>query len=209
MAFSFTSGGRLAKRTRLVPIPAIAVLTVDSTPLWCLYSVCPFVSVCRACTYTLCINFMYTCLFVPSIWIMLTVCSGNRRTWWIHSWVSYSVVICGQVGSNYTLFYCDVRPLCTNTTLPLSLLNIRRPLDLTYYTAFHFLLEGYSLRAQPYRLEALNSLGIRSRTVQPVVSRYIVWATRPMASVSKTNLVARRSFFACLIFLARADTWWS
>ena len=33
MAFSFTSGGRLVIRTRLVPIPAIAMLTIDSTPL--------------------------------------------------------------------------------------------------------------------------------------------------------------------------------
>jgi len=33
MACSFTSGGRLAIRTRLVPIPATAMLTIDSTPL--------------------------------------------------------------------------------------------------------------------------------------------------------------------------------
>jgi len=55
IACSFTSGGRLAIRTRLVPI---AVLTIDSTPLGCLYSACPFVSLSRSCTYTLSINFM-------------------------------------------------------------------------------------------------------------------------------------------------------
>ena len=58
----------------------------------------------------------------------------------------------------YTLFYCDVRPLCTSTTHLLSLLNLGRPLDLTHYTAFHFRLEGYSLCTQPYRSEALSRL---------------------------------------------------
>jgi len=33
MACSFISGGRLVIRMRLVPIPAIAMLTIDSIPL--------------------------------------------------------------------------------------------------------------------------------------------------------------------------------
>ena len=120
MACSFTSGGRLVIRTRLVPIPVIAMLTIDSTPLWCLYSACPFVSPSRACTYALSIIFMNTCLFIPSIWIMLTVCSGIRRTCWIHSWCHMRWYV-DWLARMYTLLYWDVRPFCTDTTLLLSL----------------------------------------------------------------------------------------
>ena len=106
------------------------MLTIDSTLLWCLYSAWPFVSLNRACTYALYINFMNTFFFIPSIWIMPSVfmesvwhvesTRGCHMRWYV-DWL----------GRMYTLLYWDVRPLCTNTTLLLSLLSLRRALDLT------------------------------------------------------------------------------
>jgi hypothetical protein len=86
MALSCTSGGMFAIRTCLVPMPAAAMVTNESSPVWCLYSACPLVCRSNSRTQSLSTNLMKTCLLGPSTWIMRTVCSWSHRTSCSHSY---------------------------------------------------------------------------------------------------------------------------
>ena len=75
-----------------VPIPAMSVLTMDSSPDWYLYSAPPPVSLSKACTDSLSASFMNTCLLIPSTWIMQTLCSWILKVACIHSWISHAII---------------------------------------------------------------------------------------------------------------------
>jgi len=58
-----TSGDRLAIRIRRIPMPATSRITIDISPVTCLYSTRPFVDCSTFCTYVSSSNFRNTCLF--------------------------------------------------------------------------------------------------------------------------------------------------
>ena len=83
----------------LVPIPAMAIMTIDISPLLCLYSACPHECRSRTCTDCASASFFYTYRFGPSISVILQFFGGILKVSWIHSWTSYAVMF-GLVGSN-------------------------------------------------------------------------------------------------------------
>jgi hypothetical protein len=93
-----TSGDRFASRTRFRAIPATIRRTGEISSVTCLYIVSPFVSRNMSCTKDISVNFIYTCLRFPSVWIIGTVCSKTYVCERIHSCIS-KAVRWGLVGS--------------------------------------------------------------------------------------------------------------
>jgi hypothetical protein len=73
------SGGKLATRTFLLPKVAGQRLTLDISPVPCLYIAVPCVRSCNAVKLCVFANFTNTCLLGPSIWFVVTSFSFNRR----------------------------------------------------------------------------------------------------------------------------------
>jgi hypothetical protein len=88
--FSGISGGSLANLISVFLMPTASMVTVDISPLECLYCIWPSVSASIACMRLLSWNFMYTCRFVMSICNMRMSCGNIRKFSWIHSCISYA-----------------------------------------------------------------------------------------------------------------------
>ena len=86
-----SSGGKFASRMRLCPIPTTISRTVEISPVVCLYTLSPLVGFRMSCMKWESVNFMKTCLRVPSIWIINTDCSVTFSPEWIHSCMSKAV----------------------------------------------------------------------------------------------------------------------
>ena len=109
-----SSGGRLASLMRRVPIPAIMSWTGAISPVTYLYIVSPLVASKMSCTDWNSLNLIYTCLRVPSIWIVSTECSVTFSCSCIHSCMSNAVIrglLCSKQQTNVlrrSLIVCAV-----------------------------------------------------------------------------------------------------
>ena len=132
------SGGRLAIRTRLVPIPAISMRTGDIAGLECLYSDWPFVVYSTSCTYCRPTIFMNTCRRGPSIIIMVTVASATCSCSRIHSCISYADIR-GLYGSKVhtRVLYRSSMALHSNTLPPVRHAHTVNKVLHYYTTYFH------------------------------------------------------------------------
>jgi hypothetical protein len=92
------SGGSVAKRISHVPKPAISSVTVDCSPVSCLYGNVPLVSCMIRVIRWLLTKLIYTSRLGPWIWIILTSSSRRPLVSYIHTWIWYAEIL-GLLGS--------------------------------------------------------------------------------------------------------------
>jgi len=148
IVFSVTSGGRLAVLIYFSPIPANSIFPCDNSPLSCLNSSCPLESCSRVCIRSRLVNFMYTRLLCPSIWIIRISSSAKRKFSQIHSCI-WNAVIRGLLRSKqHKIVFCLsfilaavfslIAPLHTDITQTLHYLLARSALLCLFNTTAQF-----------------------------------------------------------------------